>query len=113
MKLGLHTYSVNMHGIGQAWAGYRCPWPRHLSTFELFRLLVDLDLEGVHLDDGVLEHLEPHYLREVGAAAKELNLFMEYNFSLDRGGFGIGIQHNLMEAIQTANHLGADIVKSN
>jgi len=23
MKLGLHTYSLNMHGIGQAWAGFR------------------------------------------------------------------------------------------
>ncbi len=54
MKLGLHTYSLNLHGIGQAWAGFELPWPRQLSTFELFDLVVDLDLEGIHLDDGVL-----------------------------------------------------------
>lgn len=111
MKLGLHTYSLNLHGIGQAWAGFSCPWPRQLSTFQLFDLLVDLDLEGVHLDDGVLERLEPGYLKEVGAAARNAGLYLEYNFSMDRGGFGIGIQHDLKAAIQTAGHLGADIVK--
>jgi len=111
MKLGLHTYSLNLHGIGQAWAGFTCPWPRQLSTFQLFDLLVGLDLEGVHLDDGVLERLEPGYLKEVGAAARNAGLYLEYNFSMDRGGFDIGIQHDLKAAIETAGHLGADIVK--
>lgn len=111
MKLGLHTYSLNLHGIGQAWAGFTCPWPRQLSTFQLFDLLVDLDLEGVHLDDGVLEHLDGGFLQEVGAAAREAELYLEYNFSMDRGGFGIGIQHDVNAAVQTAGHLGADIVK--
>ena len=111
MKLGLHTYSLNLHGIGQAWAGFTCPWPRQLSTFQLFDLLVDLDLEGVHRDDGVLEHLDAGFLQEVGAAAREAELYLEYNFSMDRGGFGIGLQHDLKAAIQTAGHLGADIVK--
>ena len=111
MKLGLHTYSLNMHGIGQAWAGFTCPWPRQLSTFQLFNLLVDLDLEGVHLDDGVLEYLDAGYLKEVGAAARDAGLYLEYNFSMDRGRFGIGIQHDLTAAIETARNLGADIVK--
>ena len=111
MKLGLHTYSLYMHGIGQAWTNFSCPWPRQLSTFELFDLIVDLDLEGVHLDDGVLEHLEPSYLQEVGAAAREAGLYLEYNFSMDLGAFGVGIQHELPEAIDTAHHLGADVIK--
>ncbi len=111
MKLGLHTYSLNLHGIGQAWAGFTCPWPRQLSTFQLFDLTIELDLEGLHLDDGVLERLDPAYLQEVGAAAREAGLYLEYNFSMDRGGFGIGIQHDLPVAIETARHLGADIVK--
>jgi 3-oxoisoapionate decarboxylase len=111
MQLGLHTYSLNLHGIGQAWAGFTCPWPRQLSTFELFDLLANLDLEGVHLDDGVLENLDPGYLREVGAAARNAGLYLEYNFSMDRGGFGIGIQHDIGAAIDTARNLGADIVK--
>ena len=111
MKLGLHTYSLNMHGIGQAWADFKLPWPRQMSTFELFDEAARLGLDGLHLDDGVLETLDPAYLQEVKTAAHEHGLYLEYNFSMDLGGMGIGIQHDLDEAIATAENLGADIVK--
>ena len=112
MELGLHTYSLNLHGVGQAWdENFNLPWPRQLSTFQLLDMVVDLGLDGVHLDDGVLEYLEEPFLREVGIAAKESQLYLEYNFSLDLGGRGIGRQHDLKEAIYIAQALGSDIVK--
>jgi sugar phosphate isomerase/epimerase len=111
MLLGLHTYSLYLHGIGQAWADFELPWPRQLSTFGLFDQAIRWGLDGLHLDDGVLESLEPAYLKEVGAAARERGLYLEYNFSMDLGGQGIGIQHDLSEAVATAERLGADIVK--
>lgn len=111
MQLGLHTYSLYHHGIGQAWAGFELPWERQLTTFELFDLGRALGLDGFHLDDGVLEHLDRTYLEEVGAAARERNLFLEYNMSLDLGNAGIGIQHDLSDGIDTARHIGADLVK--
>ena len=111
MLLGLHTYSFYLHGIGQAWADFKLPWPRQMSTFELFDEAVLMGLDGLHLDDGVLETLDPAYLQEVKTAAQEPGLYLEYNFSMDMGGMGIGIQHDLDEAIATAQSLGADIVK--
>ncbi len=111
MLLGLHTYSFYLHGIGQAWADFKLPWPRQMSTFELFDEGIRMGLDGFHLDDGVLETLDPSYLQEVRAAAHERGLYLEYNFSMDLGGMGIGIQHNLEEAIATADALGSDIVK--
>lgn len=111
MLLGLHTYSLYLHGIGQAWAGFKLPWPRQMSTFELFDQSDRWGLDGLHLDDGVLENLEESYLKEVRAAAEEKGLYLEYNFSMDVGGQGIGIQHDPAEAIATAQVLGADIVK--
>ncbi len=111
MKLGLHTYSLYLHGIGQAWADFVLPWERQLSSFELFELGVRLGLEGFHLDDGVLETLDESYLKEVADAARFHNLYLEYNMSMDLGNFGIGIQHDVMEAIDTAHALGADVVK--
>jgi sugar phosphate isomerase/epimerase len=111
MLLGLHTYSFYLHGIGQAWADFKLPWPRQMSTFDLFDEAVRLGLDGLHLDDGVLETLDVSYLKEVNAAAMEHGLYLEYNFSMDMGGRGIGIQHDLDEAITTAASLGADIVK--
>ena len=111
MKLGLHTYSLNLHGIGQDWAGFKWPWPRQISTFELMDMVLDLDLEGIHLDDGVLEHLDTGFLKEVGSEAARKHLYLEYNFSMDMGGQGIGIQHDLPGALDTAQALGADVVK--
>ena len=43
MLLGLHTYSLYLHGIGQAWAGFELPWERQLSTFQLFDLALSWD----------------------------------------------------------------------
>jgi len=112
MLLGLHTYSLYLHGIGQAWAGFELPWERQLSTFELFDLGLELGLDGFHLDDGVLETLDHSFLSEVAEAAKEKNLYLEYNMSLDLGNFGIGIQHDLKDGLMTAHALKADVVKS-
>ncbi len=109
--LGLHTYSLYLHGIGQAWAGFKLPWPRQLTTLELLDEAVRMGLDGLHLDDGVLENLDPAFLREINIAAVERGLYLEYNFSMDLGGMGIGIQHDLEGAIATAANLGADIVK--
>lgn len=111
MLLGLHTYSFYLHGIGQAWADFKLPWPRQMSTFDLFDEGAKMGLDGFHLDDGVLETLDPSYLQEVKTAARERGLYLEYNFSMDLGGMGIGIQHDLDEAIATAENLGSDIVK--
>lgn len=111
MLLGLHTYSLYLHGIGQAWAGFKLPWERQLTTFALFDLGVELGLGGFHLDDGVLETLDTSFLKEVGAAATEKNLYLEYNMSMDLGQFGIGIQHDVSEAVNTAQAMGADVVK--
>lgn len=111
MLLGLHTYSLYLHGIGQAWAGFQLPWERQLSTFQLFDLGLELGLDGFHLDDGVLENLAPSFLKQVGESAREKHLYLEYNMSLDLGHFGIGIQHNLEDGLNTAHLLGADVVK--
>ncbi|MCP4669830.1 MAG: TIM barrel protein, partial [Desulfobacula sp.] len=62
-------------------------------------------------DDGVLENLDPSFLKEVNVAAKEKKLYLEYNMSLDLGNFGIGIQHDLKEGLDTARRIGADILK--
>lgn len=111
MLLGLHTYSLYLHGIGQAWAGFKLPWERQLSTFELFNLGIELGLDGFHLDDGVLESLDSQFLKEVAISAKEKNLYLEYNMSLDLGHLGIGIQHDLKDGLNTTHALGADVLK--
>ena len=112
MRLGVHTWCFNLHGIGQrGWAGFKVPWGRQMTTLQLLDKVVELGLDGVHLDDGSLQSLERSFLKEVGEAARERELFLEYNFSLDLGGRGVGTQHDLGEALVIAHTLGADVVK--
>lgn len=111
MLLGLHSFCLNLHGVGQSWAGSEQTWPRCLSTFDLLELVTELGLDGAHIDDGVLERLERPYLEEVRAAAEDLGLYLEYNFSRDMGGKGVGYQHDLRGALEIADALGADVVK--
>jgi 3-oxoisoapionate decarboxylase len=111
LRLGVHTFCFNMHGLGQGWAGFDLPWGRQLSTVELFDKLVELGLDGVHLDDAVLESLDSSYLREVKAAADERGLYIEYNLSMDWDHRQIGIQHDIGDGVEIAHHLGADVVK--
>ena len=87
------------------------PWGRQMTTLELLDKVVELRLDGVHLDDGSLQSLERSFLREIGEAAREGELFLEYNFSLDLGGRGVGRQHDLGQALVIARTLGADVVK--
>jgi sugar phosphate isomerase/epimerase len=111
MLLGLHTYSLYHHGLGQDWGGFQLPWPRQMSTFEMFDLGIRLGLDGFHLDDGALESLERPYLEEVARAAQEKGLYLEYNMTFDFGDLGVGIEHDLLEAVETAQALGSDTVK--
>lgn len=111
MRLGLHTYSLYMHGIGQAWGGFQLPWERQLTTFELLDKGVEWGLDGFHIDDGVLETLDRNFLGEVKTAAREKHLYLEYNMSLDLGGFGIGIENDMESGLYTADALGADVLK--
>ncbi|NER34916.1 MAG: sugar phosphate isomerase/epimerase [Oscillatoria sp. SIO1A7] len=111
MLLGLHTYCFYLHGIGCDWGGFELPWSRQMTMFQLIEEIVRLGLDGIHLQDSALESLEPSYLKEVQALAKQHNLYLEYNISMDFGNLGIGIQHDLKEAITTACMLGSDIIK--
>ncbi len=111
MLLGLHTYSLYLHGIGQDWAGFSLPWPRQMDVWQLMDYVVALGLEGLHIDDGAFDSLDTAYLNKVGSRARELSLYLEYNFSMDSSDYDPSLQHSVKEGVQIAQALGADIAK--
>ena len=111
MKLGLHTYSLYLHGIGQDWAGFSLPWPRQMDVWQLMDYTVELGLEGLHIDDGAFDSLEKGYLERVRDAARERGLYLEYNFSLDSSDYDPTLQHTVEEGVEIARILGADVAK--
>jgi sugar phosphate isomerase/epimerase len=69
-----------------------------------------LGLEGLHLDDVILDSLEPAYLHRIRDKAREMNFYLEYNFSMNAD-YDPTLNHTIEEGFEIASHLGADIGK--
>ena len=83
MLLGLHTYSLHLHGMGQNWGGFKLQWEPVWDIFSLMDEANKLGLDGLHLTAADLGSTDRDHLRTVRRAAEERNLFLEDNFSLD------------------------------
>ncbi|SDP45160.1 sugar phosphate isomerase/epimerase family protein [Desulforhopalus singaporensis] len=110
MKLGFHTYGFYLHGIGQLWGGFTLPWPQQMNLWQLMDHCASLGLEGLHVDDAAFESLDPAYLNRVRQRAKELDFYLEYNFSMNAD-YDPTLNHTIKEGLDIAGHLGADLVK--
>lgn len=111
MQLGMHTYSLYHHGIAEDWAGFRLPWPRQMDIWQLMNYVVELELEGIHLDDKVLDSRDEAYLRSVRDYAGERGLYLEYNFAMRSDAYDGNVQHDIAEGIAIAANIGADVAK--
>ena len=49
MLLGLHTYSLHLHGMGQNWGGFKLQWEPVWDIFGLMDEARKLGLDGLHL----------------------------------------------------------------
>ncbi len=110
MKLGFHTYGFYLHGIGQLWGDFTLPWPKQMDLWQLMDHCSSLGLEGLHVDDAAFESLEPVYLYKVRDRAREMNLYLEYNFSMNAD-YDPSLNHTIEEGLEIADHLGADLAK--
>ncbi len=111
MLLGLHTYSLHLHGMGQNWGGYKLEWKPVWDIFGLMDEATKLGLDGLHLTAAVLGSTRKDHLRDVRRAAEERGLYLEYNFSLDASGYDDRLTNTMEEGIAIAEAIGSDIGK--
>ena len=111
MRLGMHTYSLYHHGVAEDWAGFRLPWPRQMSLFQMMDVVVELGLEGLHLDAKAFDRPDETHFAEVRAAAQERDLYLEYNFAMSSRDYDGRVQHGMEEGIAIARAIGADTAK--
>ena len=90
MLLGLHTYSLHLHGMGQNWGGFKLQWEPLWDIFDLMDEAKKLGLDGLHLTAADLGSTDRDHLGDVRRAAEERGLFLEYNFSLDASEYDPG-----------------------
>jgi sugar phosphate isomerase/epimerase len=111
MLLGLHTYSLHLHGMGQNWGGYKLQWEPVWDIFGLMDEAQKLGLEGLHLTAADLGATDRAHLHDVRRAAEESGLYLEYNFSLDASEYDDRLTHTMEEGIAIAEALGSTIGK--
>jgi 3-oxoisoapionate decarboxylase len=111
MRLGMHTYSLYHHGIAEDWAGFRLPWPRQMDIWQLMDYMVELGLEGIHLDDKAFDAMDEAYFSRVRDYARARNLYLEYNFALLSKKYDSSVQHEIEQGIGIAAAIGADVAK--
>jgi sugar phosphate isomerase/epimerase len=107
----MHTYSLYHHGIAEDWAGFQLPWPRQMDIWQLMDYMVEIGLEGLHLDDKAFDSLDEAHFSKVREYAAERNLYLEYNFALPSKKYDSSVQHDIEEGIAIARAIGADVAK--
>ncbi len=110
MKLGLHTYTLHLWGLGQNWGIQADPRPKVMTLMELMDRAVEWKLDGLHITGCDLETKDDARLEEVKQAALTRNLYLEYNFSRDEE-FDPRLTDTLEEGITIARKIGADLAK--
>jgi 3-oxoisoapionate decarboxylase len=111
MLLGLHTYSLHLHGMGQNWGGYKLEWEPVWDIFGLMDEAIKLGLDGLHLTAADLGATDDRHLQNVRTAAEVRGLYLEYNFSLDASKYDDRLTHTMEEGIAIAEKIGSDIGK--
>jgi len=110
MKLGLHTYTLHLWGLGENYANFNEYRPKEMTLMQLMDNAVEWGLDGLHITGCDLETKDEARLKEVREAMKAHNLYVEYNFSLNSE-FDHRINDTIEEGIKIASALGADIAK--
>ena len=111
MLLGLHTYSLHLHGMGQNWGGFKLDWEPVWDIYGLMDEAKKLGLDGLHLTAADLGATDQAHLKDVRRAAEERGLFLEYNFSLDASHYDDRLTNTMEEGIAIAESIGSDIGK--
>ena len=110
MKLGIHTYTLHLNGLGQNWGFKGEYFPKRINLMQLMDLAVEWGLDGLHITGCDLETKDDARLEEVAKAAKERGLYLEYNFSVDEE-FDLRLNDRFENAAYVAYKLGAEIAK--
>ena len=111
MRLGMHTYSLYHHGVAEDWAGFSLPWKRQLTLFEMMDYVLELGLEGLHLDAKAFDKNNDAYFRDVRYYAETNGLYLEFNFALKSEHYDSNVQHDIEKGLAIANAIGADVTK--
>jgi len=110
MKLGLHTYTLHLWGLGQNWGIVTEPRPKKMNLLQLMDKAVEWGLDGLHITGCDLETKDSIRLQKIRNEAEARDLYLEYNFSLNEE-FDPRLTDTIQDGIHIAEQIGADLAK--
>lgn len=110
MKLGIHTYTLHLNGLGQNWGFVGDHFTQAMTLEDLMDKAVEWGLDGLHLTNVDLGSKDPARLAAVKKAAKAHDLYLEYNCALNEE-FDPRINETFESAVPVAEAIGADLIK--
>ena len=111
MKLGMHSYTLHLSGLGESW-GYEDnhAYEKAIDLTKLMEMSAEWGLDGLHITNVDLESRDEKRLAEVKKAAESNGLYLEYNVSFDAP-CDPRVNSTVKDALLTANAIGANLVK--
>ena len=117
LRLGMHTYTLHFFGLGESWGfGKDYYFPQSMTLYELMDRAVAWELDGLQitkvdlLTTAAADQFSEENLQKVGQAARERQLFLEFNSSF-RAGSDSRVNCTVEEALWIGHALGAELVK--
>ena len=110
MVLGVHTYSLHLHGFGPTDICGSVARAKAMDIYELMDYALEIGVDGLHITPTDCGGTDAANLRAIGRAAQKKGLFLEYNFSF-ADPFDPYLNNTFEEAIGIARQLGADVAK--
>lgn len=111
MKLGMHTYTLHLSGLGESWGFDDAhAFEKTINLMQLMDFAVEWGLDGLHITNVDLESLDPAHLAEVKAAAAAHGLYLEYNVSFNAP-CDPRVNSTVKDALLNGKAMGADLVK--
>jgi Sugar phosphate isomerases/epimerases len=109
-KLGIHTYTLHLSGLGQNWGFVGDHFKQAMTLEDLMDKAIVWGLDGIHLTNVDLVSKDPARLAAVKKNAKDHGLYLEYNCALNEE-FDPRINETFASAVPTAAAIGADLIK--
>jgi sugar phosphate isomerase/epimerase len=111
MKLGMHTYTLHLSGLGESW-GFDSAhaYEKTINLSQLMDLSVKWGLDGLHVTNVDLETFDSGNLAEIKAKAESHALYLELNVSFNAP-CDPRVNATVDSALRTARAIGADLVK--
>ena len=111
LKLGMHTYTLHLNGMGESWGnGKGHTYEKAIDLFKAMDLAVEWGLDGLHITLIDVEDTREEHMEKIRREAEKRDLYLELNIFMNHPS-DPRANATLKDALLIADAIGAELVK--